>query len=36
MAHPELDLLVPACVQHSVYDPEQNLRLQKLLPLAGT
>jgi hypothetical protein len=36
MAHPELDVLVPACVQHSVYDPEQNLRLQKLLPLAGT
>jgi hypothetical protein len=36
MAHPELDLLVPACVQHSVYDPEQNLRLRKLLPLAGT
>jgi hypothetical protein len=35
MAHPEEDLLVPACVQHSVYDPEQNFRLQKLLPLAA-
>jgi len=34
MAHPELDLLVPACAQHSVYDPEENLQLQKLLPLA--
>jgi hypothetical protein len=36
MAHPELDLLVPACVQHAVYDPEENRRLQALLPLAAS
>jgi hypothetical protein len=34
MAHPEDDTLVPACVQHGVLDPEENLRLQELLPLA--
>jgi hypothetical protein len=34
MAHPESDTLVPACAQHSVLDPQENLRLQELLPLA--
>jgi hypothetical protein len=34
MAHPESDELVPACVQHAVLDPQENLRLQELLPLA--
>jgi hypothetical protein len=34
MAHPESDLLVPACVQHAVLDPEENRVLQRLLPLA--
>ena len=33
MAHPESDELVPACVQHSVLDPVENLKLQELLPL---
>ena len=33
MAHPETDELVPACVQHSVLDLQENLRLQELLPL---
>ncbi len=33
MAHPDSDELVPACVQHSVLDPQENLRLQELLPL---
>lgn len=33
MAHPESDMLVPACAQHSVYDPQENLELQRLLPL---
>ncbi len=33
MAHPEHGELVPACVQHSVLDPQENLRLQQLLPL---
>lgn len=33
MAHPEDGTLVPACVQHSVLDPQENLRLQVLLPL---
>jgi hypothetical protein len=33
MAHPESDELVPACVQHSVLDPQENLRLQQVLPL---
>jgi hypothetical protein len=33
MAHPESDALVPACVQHGVLDPDENLRLQELLPL---
>ena len=34
MAHPEEDRLVPACVQHSVLDPEENLRLAQQLPMA--
>ena len=33
MAHPEHDRIVPACVQHSVLDPEANARLRRLLPL---
>lgn len=33
MAHPEEDRLVPACVQHSVLDPQENLGLQQQLPL---
>jgi len=33
MAHPDSDELVPACVQHSVLDPQENLKLQELLPL---
>jgi hypothetical protein len=33
MAHPESDELVPACAQHSVLDPGENLRLQDELPL---
>ncbi len=33
MAHPEADMLVPACVQHAVLDPEANRQLARLLPL---
>jgi hypothetical protein len=33
MAHPEDGRLVPACAQHSVLDPEENLRLARELPL---
>lgn len=33
MAHPENGTLVPACVQHSVLDPGENLELRNLLPL---
>ena len=33
MAHPETGELVPACVQHSVLDPAQNVELRRLLPL---
>jgi len=33
MAHPDTDELVPACAQHSVLDPEENLRLSERLPL---
>lgn len=36
MAHPETGELVPACVQHSVLDPGENLRLRRLLPLTST
>jgi hypothetical protein len=32
MAHPDSGTLVPACAQHSVLDPLENLRLQELLP----
>lgn len=35
MAHPESGELVPACVQHSVLDPQENLALARLLPLAA-
>jgi MoaA/NifB/PqqE/SkfB family radical SAM enzyme len=34
MSHPESDTLVPACAQHSVLDPLENLELMELLPLA--
>lgn len=33
MAHPESDELVPACVQHSVLDPQENIALSRLLPI---
>ena len=33
MAHPDSGTLVPACAQHAVLDPLENLRLQELLPL---
>ena len=33
MAHPETGRLVPACVQHSVLDPQENHALRVLLPL---
>jgi hypothetical protein len=33
MAHPRDGRLVPACVQHSVLDPAENLQLRELLPL---
>lgn len=32
MAHPELDQIVPACVQHSVLDAGENAELIQLLP----
>lgn len=32
MAHPESGTLVPACAQHAVLDPLENLRLARLLP----
>jgi hypothetical protein len=35
MAHPESDMLVPACAQHGVLDPEENRRLAQLLPMAA-
>jgi hypothetical protein len=31
MAHPDEARLVPACVQHSVLDPQENLALRRLL-----
>ncbi|CAN5213623.1 hypothetical protein BH24ACT23_BH24ACT23_05750 [soil metagenome] len=31
MAHPDDDMLVPACVQHSVLDPGENVALERLL-----
>ncbi len=33
MSHPETGDLVPACVQHSILDPKENLVLRRLLPL---
>src|SRR5260370_20078455 len=33
MAHPENGALVPACVQHSVLDPQENRALRVLLPI---
>jgi hypothetical protein len=33
MAHPETGELVPACVQHSVLDPTENVALRRRLPL---
>ena len=33
MAHPDSGTLVPACAQHAVLDPLENLRLQELLAL---
>lgn len=36
MAHPESGQLVPACVQHSVLDPGENVALATLLPLPRT
>ncbi len=36
MAHPETGRIVPACVQHSVLDPEENRRLATLLPMASS
>lgn len=33
MAQPENGRVVPACVQHSVYDEDENVQLAKLLPL---
>lgn len=33
MAHPETGEVVPACVQHSVLDPAENVALTQLLPL---
>jgi hypothetical protein len=33
MAHPETGRLVPACVQHSVLDPDENRALVTQLPL---
>ncbi|MDQ0278832.1 hypothetical protein QO003_003135 [Arthrobacter silviterrae] len=33
MSHPETGELVPACVQHSVLDPGENVGLRKMLPI---
>lgn len=33
MAHPDSDMLVPACAQHSVLDPAENVELRRLLPV---
>jgi hypothetical protein len=35
MAHPESDMLVPACAQHGVLDPDENRALAVMLPMAG-
>jgi hypothetical protein len=34
MAHPETGRLIPACVQHSLLDPVENITLLELLPTA--
>ena len=36
MAHPEDGTLVPACVQHSLLDPAENVELRRLLPIVET
>jgi hypothetical protein len=36
MAHPENGELVPACVQHCVLDPVENVKLRRLLPIVQT
>ncbi len=33
MAHPQDGTLVPACVQHAVLDPVENVALRRLLPI---
>ncbi len=33
MAHPDEDMLVPACVQHAVLDPGENAILRQRLPM---
>ena len=33
MAHPDTGELVPACVQHSVHDPQENKQLLTMLPM---
>jgi hypothetical protein len=33
MAHPETGRMVPACVQHSVLDPQENAELRRQLPI---
>ena len=33
MAHPETGRIVPACVQHSILDPDENKELRNFLPL---
>ena len=33
MAHPETGTLVPACVQHALLDPAENVELRRLLPI---
>ena len=34
MAHPETGRVVPACVQHSILDPEENRQLATALPIS--
>jgi hypothetical protein len=36
MAHPETGELVPACVQHCVLDPVENVELRRLLPIVNS
>ena len=36
MAHPDTGELVPACVQHALLDPAENLELRRLLPIVET